>query len=475
MKSVKALLPKSIKIKWKLTFWAALLILFLFLSYTFVQYVVIMKWVNNHERQTIQKNMEEIYAYLLEADSEQEILESKAYIDILNEHHQLIRIVSENNSVLFTITNKVPKNWVSSQSALKEELVEMSPKGDRLLVYRKPFEVTGFKGTIEIVRNLENFESLINQITTLVIITGLVAIILSFVGGRILSFQLLKPINSMIRTMKSIKENGLNKRVNIDKQHDEMTELGIMFNELMDNLETSFQQQQQFVEDASHELKTPLTIIHGHLSLINRWGKDNPQTLERSLNLSLNETNRLIRMVSELLTLSRGDFSTSPAVLEDIKIKGVIEDVVENFLTLNPDYNISSSIDISKDFTLKIFKNHLEQIIIILLDNAIKYSKNKKEIELKVKHSENSLAIEIKDYGVGIPEEDLPLVINRFYRVDKARSRKNGGNGLGLAIAKRLLEYYKGSIEIQSVYGEWTKVIINIPLSKDSDVLFRKK
>ena len=464
MKTVKALIPKSIKIKWKLTFWAALLILFLFLSYTFVQYVVIMKWVNNHERQTIQKNMEEIYAFVLEADSKQEVLESKSYIEILNEKHQLIRIVSENNSVLFTITNKVPQSWVSSKSVIIEELVEMTPSGDRLLVYRKPFEVNGFKGTIEIVRNLENFENLINQITMLVVITGLVAIILSFVGGRILSFQLLKPINSMIKTMKSIKETGLNKRVNINNQRDEMTELGIMFNELMDNLETSFQQQQQFVEDASHELKTPLTIIHGHLSLINRWGKDNPEVLERSLNLSLNETNRLIRMVSELLTLSRGDFSTTPTKLEDIKIKGVIEDVVENFLTLNRDYKIASTIDISSNFTLKIFKSHLEQIIIILLDNAIKYSRIKKEIKLHVRLQENNLAIEIKDYGVGIPEEDLPLVMNRFYRVDKARSRKNGGNGLGLAIAKRLLEYYKGSIEIKSVYGEWTKVIITIPI-----------
>lgn len=464
MKTVKALIPKSIKIKWKLTFWAALLILFLFLSYTFVQYVVIMKWVNNHERQTIQKNMEEIYAFVLKADSKKEVLESKSYIEILNEKHQLIRIVSENNSVLFTITNKVPKSWVSSKSVNIEELVEMSPSGDRLLVYRKPFEVNGFKGTIEIVRNLENFENLINQITMLVVITGLVAIILSFVGGRILSFQLLKPINSMIKTMKSIKETGLNKRVNINNQRDEMTELGIMFNELMDNLETSFQQQQQFVEDASHELKTPLTIIHGHLSLINRWGKDNPEVLERSLSLSLNETNRLIRMVSELLTLSRGDFSTTPTMLEDIKIKGVIEDVVENFLTLNRDYKIASSIDISSNFTMKIFKSHLEQIIIILLDNAIKYSRIKKEIKLHVRLQENKLAIEIKDYGVGIPEEDLPLVMNRFYRVDKARSRKNGGNGLGLAIAKRLLEYYKGSIEIKSVYGEWTKVIIIIPI-----------
>ena len=140
------------------------------------------------------------------------------------------------------------------------------------MIYRKPIEINGFKGTVEIVRNLENFDSLMNQIFTLVIVTGIAAIFLSLLGGRLVSFQLLKPINSIIKTMKRIKENGLKERVQLNKQRDEITELGIMFNELMSNLEKSFYQQQQFVEDASHELKTPLSIIHGHLSMINRWG-----------------------------------------------------------------------------------------------------------------------------------------------------------------------------------------------------------
>lgn len=465
MKKLKDLIPKSMNIKWKLTLWAALLMLILFLSYNILQYFIIQNWVVNQETRTIQKKMDEVTAYIQDSNFKGNVSESEHYLDVLNEKYQLIRIVRENNSPLFTISNEVPQGWVSPKNVTKEELVEFSPKGDRLLIYRRPIEVNDFKGTVEIVRNLENFDSLMNQIFMVVIVTGFAAILLSLFGGRLISFQLLKPINSMIRTMKRIKENGLQERVQINKQRDEMTELGIMFNELMDNLEKSFHQQQQFVEDASHELKTPLSIIHGHLSLINRWGKDNPKVLERSIQLSLNETNRLIYLVSELLTLSRVEESnTNMNSLEEVIIKQTLVDIVENFQTINNDVKIFSTIDVGTDFTIKILKSHLEQIMIILLDNAIKYSTEEKVVQIHARQTDKKLLIEVKDYGVGISKEELPFVLNRFYRVDKARSRKHGGNGLGLSIAKRLLDMYQGTIEIDSVYGKWTKVLVSFPL-----------
>ena len=110
--------------------------------------------------------------------------------------------------------------------------------------------------------------------------------------------------------------------------------------------------------------------------------------------------------------------------------------------------------DIGTDFTLKILKSHLEQIMIILLDNAIKFSTNEKVIQINVRHTDKQLTIEVKDYGVGIPKEELPFVLNRFYRVDKARGRKHGGNGLGLSIAKRLLDIYQGNVRSRQCLWE---------------------
>ncbi|WP_342565633.1 HAMP domain-containing histidine kinase [Paenibacillus sp. FSL R7-0345] len=456
-------------IKWKLTLWAAVLMLLLFLSYNLLQYTVIQNWVNNHEKEIIRNNMHEVVAYLQGFEPGSRITDSGDYLKILNERYQLIRIVDAKDAAILTISDKVPEHWVQPKYVTSEELLEISPGGDTLLIYRQPLEISGFTGSVEIVRNLENFESLINLITTLFIITGLVAIILSLIGGRLISFQLLNPINSIIRTMKRIRENGLKERVQITNQQDEMTELSLMFNELMDSLEQSFRQQQQFIEDASHELKTPLSIIHGHLSMIKRWGKDDPEVLNRSIQLSLNETNRLIRMVSELLILTRANHSAAVAdyAPENIRVKQVIEEIIENFQTVNAEFRMLTRLDISDDCILHVQKSHFQQVIIIILDNAIKYSRDRKEIRISAAVEAGKLVIEVKDFGMGIPEDELHLVTNRFYRVDKARSRKHGGNGLGLAIATRLMDSYTGELGIDSVYGEWTRVTLKFPLKHE--------
>lgn len=466
MKNIKKMSFRHINIKWKLTLWAAILMLFLFLSYNILQFFVLQSWFNNHEKEIIRNNMDEVVAYLKEIEGTRDLSQSEHYLSVLNERYQLIRVVDTNNTPLITVSDKISENWVLPSYVSSEQLIEIAPEGDTLLIYRMPITFDTVDVSIEIVRNLENFESLINLVTTLFLVTGIVAILLSFVGGRLISFQLLSPINSIIRTMKGIRENGLKERVPISDQRDEMTELSIMFNELMDGLEKSFQQQQQFIEDASHELKTPLSIIHGHLSLIKRWGKDEPEVLERSIQLSLNETNRLIQMVSELLILTRVEDATSQAMhkFESIKVRQVLEEIIENFQTVNHGFKIAAHLQISEDFVLNVRKDHLQQVMIIILDNAIKYAKNEKTMIIHAELNNNKLQIFVKDYGMGIPEHELPLVSNRFYRVEKARSRKHGGNGLGLAIAKKLLEYYGGRLEIDSDYGNWTKVTIQIPL-----------
>ncbi|CAM4291246.1 HAMP domain-containing sensor histidine kinase [Paenibacillus typhae] len=469
MIKVKRLYLRNMNIKWKLTLWAAVLMLLLFLSYNLLQFTVIQNWVNNHEKEIIRNNMDEVVAYLQDFEPGSDLTDSGDYLKILNERYQLIRIVDGNDSPILTISDKVPEHWVQPKYVASEELLEISPGGDTLLIYRQPLEISGFSGSVEIVRNLENFESLINLITTLFIITGFVAIILSLIGGRLISFQLLNPINSMIRTMRRIRENGLKERVQISDQQDEMTELSLMFNELMDSLEQSFRQQQQFIEDASHELKTPLSIIHGHLSMIKRWGKDDPEVLNRSIQLSLNETNRLIQMVSELLILTRANHSAAIAEYapENIRVKQVIGEIIENFKFVNPEFRMLTRLEISDDCVLPVQKNHFQQMMIIILDNAMKYTRDQKEIRVSAAMETGLLAISVMDYGMGIPEDELYLVTNRFYRVDKARSRKHGGNGLGLAIAKRLMEGYAGELQIDSVYGEWTKVTLRFPYKNE--------
>ncbi|MBW0934514.1 sensor histidine kinase, partial [Priestia megaterium] len=168
-------------------------------------------------------------------------------------------------------------------------------------------------------------------------------------------------------------------RVPVNEKNDEFAQLGSLFNELMDSLEDSFLQQKQFVEDASHELRTPLAIIQGHLMLLNRWGKNDAAILDKSLKSSLKEVERLTNLVQELLELSRAENSLiNPVDVEPINVWTTVQHVVRNFEVLysNYEFKIKHS---HENLYVNISSRHLEQILIILLDNAVKYSKKEEK------------------------------------------------------------------------------------------------
>jgi two-component system sensor histidine kinase ArlS len=245
-------------------------------------------------------------------------------------------------------------------------------------------------------------------------------------------------------------------------QKDEIADLSNMFNEMMDDVETSFQTQKQFVEDASHELRTPISILEGHLKLLDRWGKNDPAILEESLKASKQEVERLKMLVYELLELTRLE-SDRLEVTEDLTDPvRVIEDVRKRFAILHPRFTFNFINELEEQAKVSIAERHLEQLLIILLDNAVKYSHESLSVDIVLGKHDNNLTISIKDYGIGIPNEDLEKIFDRFYRVDKARSREKGGQGLGLSIAKRMVYNYKGSIAAESEEGEWTMVKVKL-------------
>ncbi|MEC2453897.1 HAMP domain-containing sensor histidine kinase, partial [Bacillus cereus] len=289
-------------------------------------------------------------------------------------------------------------------------------------------------------------------------------LIFSFLGGILITKKLLSSVQNITDTMKRIKKNGLNERVPVRENNDELAKLSFLFNEMMDEVETSFTQQKQFVEDASHELRTPLTIIHGHLAMLNRWGKNDPAVLDKSLQSSLKEVVRLNKLVSELLELSRAESEQlHPIAAEPVHVNSVLKHVTQNFVVLQSNFQFDMKFGDDEAY-VSMPSSYLEQIIIIIMDNAVKYTKEvNKYICIESSLHSGKVTIRVIDHGAGIPESDLPFVLNRFYRVDKARSRKQGGNGLGLSIAKRLVEKYNGAIKIESKENEGTIVTITLP------------
>ena len=320
-------------------------------------------------------------------------------------------------------------------------------------------------GHLQIINRMAKLTEMKKQLQKLyiqlLIMEALVAIGLAYFISRLIS----KPIEQIHDIIASINEDNIDsKRLIIPKKNDEFAVVSQQFNELLDKISFYISQQKHFVEDVSHELRTPVAIVEGHLKLLNRWGKDDPEVLEESLEASLAEIKRMKTLVQEMLDLSR-----APQVREQYKdatteVVDTLTQIVANFKVLYPDFTFVLDIDSKADLLSPIYRNHFEQVIIILLDNAVKYSTNRKEIIVSLSTVADQVEIGIQDFGMGLSEEDKKKVFSRFYRVDKARSRERGGNGLGLSIAKELIEGYNGSISLTSHLDQGTVFKVKLPI-----------
>ena len=322
-------------------------------------------------------------------------------------------------------------------------------------------------GYLAITNRLDNLKQLKEELNQLALSILFVSAIIAIVLGYLLSNQMTKPIKKIQKIISSISEENIStKRIKVSEKNDEFAIVSEHFNELLDKISFYIEQQKHFVEDVSHELRTPVAIVEGHLKLLNRWGKDDPEVLEESLQASLVELQRMKTLVQEMLDLSR-----APQVKEQYKdattnVTEVAKQVVHNFRVLYPEFTFTFDDDLKRDLWIPIYLNHLEQVVIILMDNAVKYSLDRKEIILSLSKGEEHVEIAVQDFGMGMTEEDRKKVFSRFYRVDKARSRERGGNGLGLSIAKELIESYDGEISVTTLLNHGSIFKITLPLTK---------
>lgn len=456
-----------IPIKWKLALWAAILLFLFFAAYNVTQYMLMSRWIVNQEKMDMEQEMREILDYFLENEKlleDNELFQVRNYLYRVNKSNQVIRLMDEQGRRMLAVTNDIPESWIDNIMAPTTGVTALRQSGQSLLLLRSPLHTADFKGTVEIARSREEYRKLRVRLIHVMVAFAASAAVLSILGGQVLARQLLRPLQALAATIKNIRQRGLQERMPPGSNTDELSTLSNMFNTMMDEVERAFQQQSQFVQDAAHELWTPVTIIEGHLALLERWGKENPAVLEESLQASIQELLRLKGLVQELLALMNaesGELEEMGRVADPV---GMIRHIVRNMLLLYPAFRFQVRVDELFGVSLDISVQHLEQILLIILDNAVKYSGNARSVEIAgVVGAPEEIHIRIKDYGIGIPADDLPYVLDRFYRVDKVRRRGQGGNGLGLSIAKRLAERHSGSITISSTEGEGTEVTVTLP------------
>ena len=274
-----------------------------------------------------------------------------------------------------------------------------------------------------------------------------------------LSKKILKRINKLSDEIEEVKVIGVSHRINTSDSDDEFDKISKLFNSMMDEIEDTFEEQKMFVSNVSHELRTPLTALKGHLSLIKRHGANDKEMADKSIGICINETDRLIKIVQEMLILTRTERETvNLSEVSHVYIMPLINEVIENYKVLKE--NIHFNIKVNENGMLKITKEHFKQLLLIFIDNSIKY--NDKDIcRITISLNENNGKKEfiIIDNGIGIPKEDIPYVLNKFYKVDKSRLNNNS-YGIGLSIAKQIVKNYKGEIIISSEEKVYTKIKI---------------
>ncbi|WP_420843302.1 HAMP domain-containing sensor histidine kinase [Levilactobacillus senmaizukei] len=402
---------------------------------------------------------------------------NNAILTSLARDSQTVIVYDAQNRAIFS-TGKSP---VKFKAVAQQRIAEQTLNGSKGLVGRAPIRAkqgNRVLGYVLVTDNLQDYHATQVKLLQVEIVLGLMAGLAAAVLSYSLAAFLLRPVEAIRDTIHAVRDDPQTD-VRVPEMHhqDELSDLGTLFNGMLDTTQRYMDQQQQFVEDVSHELRTPVAIIQGHMEMLDRWGKDDPEVLNESIKASLQETKRMQSLVQEMLDLQRAEQIDVNFPNEVSDVTEVVTQVFDNFKMIHPDYVFILDDDVERPIQSQIYRNHLEQILIILLDNAVKYSQTRKEVHLSYESDSRSVEVAVQDFGEGISQENRNRVFNRFYRVDKARSRTKGGNGLGLAIAKRLIEAYHGRITIESALGHGSVFRITLPILSDADaaILNEKK
>jgi signal transduction histidine kinase len=347
-----------------------------------------------------------------------------------------------------------------------------STNGQKILVGRSKLinKANAFIGYVVIEDRLEAYHNTFRRVYLIILILILLGLMLVALWGYWLSEYLLRPVNDIQKVVDLVTNDPQSPErvIILDRREDELTDLAEILNSMLDRMQRFILQQHQFVEDVSHELRTPVAIVKGHMELLNRWGKDDPKILAESIEASLTEMRRMEGLVQEMLDLTRADQVELTFKDGDTDVKEVINSVYQNFVMIHPEFTFGLDDDLIGPTIVNMSRDHLEQILIILSDNAVKYSRDRKEIQFAAATSGPFVELAVQDFGEGIAQEDADRVFDRFYRVDKARSRQQGGNGLGLSIAQKLVEGYGGTIALESAVGRGSVFRITLPIKSRS-------
>jgi two-component system, OmpR family, sensor kinase len=330
-----------------------------------------------------------------------------------------------------------------------------------------PVDLSGVPYLIQIARPVEDLDEETFDLLTAIGIGLIVSTVLLVGLSYVLAGRIVKPIAAINRIARDINENTLEKRIPVGKSRDEIHDLAACLNDMFDRLQYSFARQKRFLADASHELKSPIAMLRLFFEeSVQRF--DLPDGFRHRLNAQGRNVLRMDRLVRTLLELSVLELR-APLTLEPFNIADLAVSVMGDFAALIERKKIRLETEMQQNIEMRGDKDKIRRALINIFDNAVKYNGEGGVIQLKITGKKDGVHLSLYNTGPGIPKEDLPRVFDQFYRVDKSRSTKHGGAGLGLAIVREIVRLHKGTVAIDSQEDLWTRVDIFLPGNQDEN------
>jgi heavy metal sensor kinase len=387
---------------------------------------------------------------------------------------RFIRVTRGDGSVLYVSGPPADQSFDPSivppaQAERAAEFTRLERLGDGRSLLIASFRAATTQGgsyLTEVGTSAEPVERLARHILALLALGIPLVIAVAAAGGYLVARQALKPVEQIAGKAEVITQHNLSERLPVARTGDELERLSVALNHMITRLDDAFGNSKRFVADASHELRTPLTVIQGELENLSA-DPQLPAELRDRVGSTLEEVERLGKIVQKLFALSRLDAGEAQQEWVRLDLSALVAATSDQMHLLAEDRNITVTRDTGKPVHVMGDRARLKQVVVNLLDNAVKYTSPGGSVRLKVYPDLGQGVIEVADTGVGIPPEAVPLVFERFFRVDREHSAGEGGAGLGLAIVKSICAAHGGRVVVESVAGSGSKFLVMLPLATD--------
>ncbi len=465
----------SRSIRFRLIAWYAGLLTAVFLLFGIALYQILRGYLEHSLAQTLIRRSDQIAVSLLAniAKTGEHYVADQIAIRYAPENYdRFIRITRPDGSALYasgrtgsfdpTGLPPLAVNAVAGDFAQKVVLGD----GSRLLVATKVFQASdGHRFLIESGGPMAPIETILSHFLFSLLIgvplLGLVAV----GGGLFLVGRALAPVVQIARSAEQITLHNLNERLPLTNTGDELEHLSLALNRMIVRLSEALEQNRRFLADASHELRTPLAALRGEMESVVEQTRALPELSDRA-GSALEEVDRLSKIVDALFAISRLDAGEAQQEWARFDLAAVAASTTEQMSLLAEDKGIAVDCDVQGKVSVEGDRARIKQVVVNLLDNAIKYTPPGGSIHLNVRAHDSKAILEVVDTGIGIPAGALPHLFERFYRVDGARSREVGGAGLGLAIVKSICAAHGGQVEVESTEGRGSRFKVELPLAQ---------